>query len=71
MDIGEYLDQLEQRAATLRAKYKDRTDAVSGIVGMSVDLASATLPQARKAIADIYVSLDALDKSFQTLEKLP
>ncbi|HEY4964503.1 MAG TPA: hypothetical protein VIH90_07470 [Candidatus Saccharimonadales bacterium] len=64
MNIGIYLDELEERTINLLNKVDNPWQ--TEILKSTIDL----IPLTRKTIADIYISLDGLDKSLQMIEKL-
>jgi hypothetical protein len=70
MSLGEYLDSLEERTAKLRLRYKNSQGPLANLLNISLNMASEMLPAARQSMANLYTSLDNLDKSLQTFEKL-
>ncbi len=67
--MDEYLDSLENRVEKLRAK--TFSPMVAQIVKTALEMAADILPKARASTADIYMSLDGLDRALKQLEDLP
>ena len=68
MDIGEYLDSLEERTAKQRERFAQRPGPVGELCRNGLFLAAQVLPSARKSVADLYIQLDGFDKALQRLE---
>lgn len=63
MNIGEYIDRLEERIAVLKTRWLDAEN-----YQLIFQTAAVMLPAARKSIADLFIAMDKLDKALKPFE---